>query len=497
MYNLYYLALLLLLASGCTVPARIVYFNRPSIEDTRLFCADTVCRSAHPFQFSESEFSYKSLPPLSDWVKHPSVQLHSNLEDWMLATETTSFLVIRNDSILYENYFNGYDTKRPAIIFSVSKAITTALVGIAIHEGKLRTNQKVAEFIPEFANDGRRDITIEHLLQMTSGLDANDYGSLWKIGRLYYNNDLRNFIPKIPLRDKPGTVFCYKSLDTAILGVCLEQAIGKPIAQYLEEKLWQPIGTEYNCLLTLDRPRGQARMYGGLAACARDLAKVGRLYLNNGNWNGTQVLPEKWIARSTMVNTNSHEGCWWGYSTGWWLDSYVGGNLLDKQDFQALGYSGQMIYVNPESNVIIVRQGKSNQSINWATAAARLSHLLNVCSPATDEYALVDTAQFVGTYRSRYLPNYVCKIERKPASKKTNAQVEETWQFMSNRTLGAFSVMRESPLSLFNDKQNKRIIFQTDKNGQIEGLYFDNFRKTIYFDKVDPSTVEEMFVDAP
>ncbi|HNI43725.1 MAG TPA: serine hydrolase [Chitinophagales bacterium] len=468
--------------AACTTPARIVFFNAPSIEDVDIFSVDTVAANPQPFTFAKK--SYAPLPPLKQWVKHPIVNEFYSLEEFLIRTQTTSFLVIRNDTILYENYFNGFDMDRPSIVFSVSKAITTTLVGIAIKEGHIKNLQEpVYKYIPEFANDNRRNITLEHLIQMTSGLNAADHSRLLLLARIYYNTHLEDLIKKVKLKHQPGTVFDYKSLDTAILGICLEQAIGKPISVYMQEKLWQPIGAEYNCLVTLDRENGTPRLYGGLAACARDLAKVGRLYLNNGSWNNLQILPEQWVQRSTTINLAHQEGCWWGYSTGWWLDSYVGGNLLDKQDFEAAGYNGQLIYVNPETNIIVVRQGKAESKQNWVDIAARLANLLNTCTETKDYSAKIDTAQFIGTFKSIAAPKTICKIWKKDADKSSDG---EQWVVKKSNELKGVEMTQESPLSLFNDKARQRIIYDIDTKGEVIGLYFDNFHKTKYYEKIKP-----------
>ncbi len=491
----YLLLLGILTLWGCTTPARIVFFNAPSIEDSRIFSADTVHAAQQPFAFAKR--AYTPLPPVREWIKHPIINEYYSLEEFLIRTKTTSFLVIRNDTIIYENYFNSFDVDKPAIVFSVSKSITTALVGIAIKEGYIKNiNQKVSDFIPEFALDERRDITLEHLMQMTSGLDFEDYRTLLKLARVYYNDNLLNLIKKIKLKEKPGTVFRYKSLDTAILGYCLQKAIGQPVASYMQQKLWQPIGAEYDCLVTLDHEHGTPRMYGGLAICSRDLAKMGRLYLNNGEWEGKQIIPHEWVARSSMVNKNEKQGCWWGYSNGWWLDGFVGGKdkAFDKQDFQAEGYNGQMVYVNPASNIIVVRQGYAESNVNWVDIAARLSNLLNTCSPEIAQTENIDPAQFIGSFKS--LQNKqscsITKIDpnnksllRQIGLKRKLSTTQDHWLLKRSNDLTPIVLTQESPRTLFSEKARQRLIYETNANGQVVGIYLDNFKKTYYFERED------------
>lgn len=460
----------LLLNSSCTTPMRVLMFGRPSINDAAIFNCDTVEVPPKPFQFIESP-SYKPLPPIDYWIKKSSnIDDYETPEEFFKTTETSSFLVIRNDSILYENYFNGYSRDQPVIIFSLSKAITTALVGIAIEEGYFKnTKQRVAEFIPAFASDERRDITIENLMQMTSGLNVSDHKDFFKIAALYYNNQLEEYIKKTKLKYKPGTHFAYKSLDTQILSLCLEKATGRRLSDYLQEKIWQPLGMECNALVTLDRQHGNARSYGGIAVCARDLAKIGRLYLNNGNWNGKQVIPTKWITKSTAISDTSH---WWGYATGWWLNTYVNQNLYEKQDFVAKGFSGQRIYVDPESNVIIIRQGNSQRNVNWTSLCARLNSLLNYCTPRSCDITEIDKDLFEGFYKAK--GGFKFSIVRKNSAK---------WVVRSG--LFRTTIREESPQCLFNNRRQHRYIFETDHSRQnVVGLYWDNLQKMTYCEKV-------------
>lgn len=460
-----------LFAQSC-LPVRIMRFNRPEIDDAVLFKCDTVKAATKPFRFVEPK-GYKPLPDMAYWAKKESpFDGNLSVEEFLTKTKTSSFLVIRNDSILYENYFNGYHADDPVIIFSVTKAIVTTLVGIALKEGHLKsTQQKVVEFIPAFAVDERRDITIEHLLQMTSGLNMLDYKDFFKIGALYYSNDLEHFIKKIKIKHKPGTHFAYKSLDTQILGLCLEKATGKRLSDYLEEKLWKPMGMECDAYITLDR-QDMPRYYGGMAACARDLAKFGKLFMNNGSWEGKQLVPTEWVTRGTTIAPRPDS--WWGYSTGWWLHT-LDRNMQEKQDFAAAGFSGQRIYVNPESNMIIVRQGNRDEKINWTSLCSRLSNLLNNCTPRGCNIADILPQQMEGRYQAKgdFMMRLVQRNERKWILH---------WGFLGLiRT--RFEV--ESPRCLFSKRRQHRLIFESDSTQQeVVGLHYDFLDKMRYYEKV-------------
>ena len=480
-YNHWFYGIALLLClnlfSSCTFVRTIVY-NKPAIDDVDLFYTSKLDKSGQPFSFVETP--YKALPPTEMWIKDSYMQDIYSFEEFLVRSNTTSFLVVRNDTLLYENYFNGYTVNEPSIVFSVTKAITTALIGIAIEEGYIdNVHQKVVEFIPAFAKDERRNITLEHLLQMTSGLNFEDKRTLFKLSSVYYTKNLEHYITKVKLKHKPGTKFAYKSIDTQILSLCLEKAIGRSVVDYLREKLWNPLQMEYDAYITLDSKQGSARMYGGLAACARDLAKFGRLYLNNGSWNGNQIIPENWIAKSSMPTSDG--GGWWGYATGWWLhDEYTDRNLLEKQDFAAIGYNGQYVYVNPEANIVIVRQGKGKKNIEWLNISRRLADLLNTCATGSSCTSPdIYKNQFTGVYRSK--KNTKLIIKKKAKKEHWSARLKWGGRFLGFTN---FNLESESPLSLFNEGHQKRLIFEIE-NGQIIGLYFDNYRKTTYFEKED------------
>jgi CubicO group peptidase (beta-lactamase class C family) len=146
--------------------------------------------------------------------------------------------------------------------------------------------------------------------------------------------------------------------NTQLLGFVLERALKtKTVTQYLQEKLWTPLEMEYDASWSIDHEKqGTEKIFCCINARARDFAKIGRLYLNKGNWNGRQIVSEKWVAESTKVDTTAGSADYYQYQ--WWLPSKTG-------DFNAEGILGQYIYVNPSKNVVIVRMGKKSGNVNW------------------------------------------------------------------------------------------------------------------------------------
>jgi CubicO group peptidase (beta-lactamase class C family) len=174
-------------------------------------------------------------------------------------------------------------------------------------------------------------------------------------------------IKKLRLKRAPGQSFEYVSGNTQLLGLILERALkGKTVTQYLQEKLWTPLGMEYAASWSIDSEQsGLEKTFCCLNARARDYAKIGRLYLNKGNWNGKQIVPEKWVQESTKIDTTAGSAFYYQYQ--WWLPSTDG-------DFMAHGILGQYIYVNPKNKVIIVRLGKTEGKTNWEDVFSALAN---------------------------------------------------------------------------------------------------------------------------
>jgi CubicO group peptidase (beta-lactamase class C family) len=226
------------------------------------------------------------------------------VDEYLAKTRTTAFLLIHNDTILYEKYYRGYNRSQISTFFSTTKSITSLLTGIAVDEGHIKSvHDAVTDYLPELkARDPHfQRLTIEHLLNMQAGLKFNEsYSNPFSgMAKLYYGNNQLAFIEHLKFECEPGTRYTYNSATTAILGLVLERATGTPYAKYLEDKVWHPLGMENNASISLDDKRHRsAKAYQGLNATAIDLAKIGRLYLNGGNWNGRQIVSKAWIDKS-------------------------------------------------------------------------------------------------------------------------------------------------------------------------------------------------------
>lgn len=349
-----FVLLLALLAFNSCKISRFVVYNFADINDHKKFPERTLDKGDATFQFP---YSKQPKSPKNISVKGEELSFDAFLEK----NKTVGFLIIQNDSIQYENYFYGYDEQSIVPSFSMAKSITSILIGCAIDDKLIiSVDEPITNYIPELRENGFDKVTIKHVLQMTSGLKFNEsyYNPFGDAATFYYGRNLRKSISKMKLENGPGREFDYVSGNTQLLGLILERALkDKSITEYLEEKIWNPLGMEYDASWSLDRKKdGLEKTFCCVNARARDFAKIGRLYLNKGNWNGKQIVSEEWVAQSTAVDYK--DGSVAHYQYQWWLPTTTG-------DFMAEGILGQYIYVNPKKNIVMVRLGKKVGDTDW------------------------------------------------------------------------------------------------------------------------------------
>jgi CubicO group peptidase (beta-lactamase class C family) len=285
-------------------------------------------------------------------------------------------IIIHNDSIVYEKYWGDYSADHMATIFSITKSLTSLLCGIAIDDGYISSvDDPVTDYLPELKKEDPmwQELTIRHLLDMRSGLDFDDayeFTSLKDLkmlnamAKLNYGHNIRKQVKGLKFRCKPGTEFRYESMTPAILGMVIERASGKSYAKYLSEKVWQPLGMDSAALVIIDsKKHDMAHTFGGITMNIMDLAKIGRLYLNKGLWDGKRIVSEEWILQSTRYDVTNY-----GYHYNWYNLSYNNYYLTRYPGYFALGICQQTLYVNPHKNLIIVRLGSSNRGYAYIPA---------------------------------------------------------------------------------------------------------------------------------
>lgn len=447
----------------------VVKYNVPDVTDYKIFDTQVIEKSTIPYEIAYANVN-TVLPDEFLWSMSKKEGIYyefASPEAFLEETGTHSLIIIKNDTIVYENYFNGFHADSIQTIFSVTKAFVAALTGIAIEEGYIKNiNQPVSDFIPAFKGKGRENITIEHLLYMTSGLKEEDFKDIIKLGFFYYAKDQNAKCENLKMRYEPGTKFQYSSMTTQILGMCLEKATGKPFAEYLKEKIWEPLGMEYDALISTDK-QGEAKQYGGLSANPKDLAKFGLLYLKKGRWNGKQIIPEHWVEATQARDTI--EGRSHAYSNCFWLDTYPLENKFNKNDFFAGGFKGQIIYVNPENNTVIVRTGKSESTVHWGRSLSKLSHfpLKNVDGELNEN----NISQINGSYMNKFGKEINLKIVDGKIVLKDIENEEET-------------ELEPSSSATFEDKARSRKVLVELRKNKIKGLILEAGKESYYFSKI-------------
>ena len=285
-----------------------------------------------------------------------------SLEEYLDASGTTAFLVIHDDRLLYERYFDGYDESSIHTSFSMAKSFASALVGIAIDEGHINSvNEPITNYIPELLEKDERfeSITIRHLLTMSSGIKYEEGGDLpWSEEaddtKTYYATDLRKLaLENSRIEGKPGEYFEYNNYNPLLIGMILERATGMSVSRYLQQKLWKPIGMEADGSWSLDSTStGFEKMESGVNARARDFGRFGMLFAKEGKWEGEQLISRGWVEESTSADTSTDPSQ--DYQYFWWVNTPEG----ETYHFSARGNYGQYIYVAPEKDLVIVRLGK-------------------------------------------------------------------------------------------------------------------------------------------
>lgn len=401
-----YLALLsvvILTLSSCGTALRMWEYGVPDVYDYQVFQSRMIPASSKPFHFVNN--GNVQLPPADLWACETKVAPGCTPEEFLEKSNTLALIVIRKDTVLYENYFNGHSRESVSQLFSVTKSFMSTLVGMAMYDGVIKSlDQPVSDFIPSFAEGEKAKVTLQHLLNMTSGINFADYQNLGKLVTLYYAGDQDGFVDRVKIKHEPGTHFAYSSLSTYILGVCLEKATGIATPEYMRTKIWEPLGMEYDAYLAKDEKNGRAKFYGGLAARAIDLAKLGRLYMYGGVWNGERLLSEEFVM---ACRQREKENGVWNYSNHFWLDTYEGEvPASEREDFFAGGFRGQIIYANPADSTIVVRLGKSEKGVRWGHTVSKLG--LMPLTPDSPEQLDIDIlAGIKGQYKNTKLNKFI------------------------------------------------------------------------------------------
>lgn len=308
-------------------------------------------------------FPYLTLEKASEtkeWLpskKFNNYELSASDLDFFKSLDTRAFLVFRGDSIVFEQYYDKHHINTVSNSFSAAKTVVALLIGIAIEEGKIKSlDEFVGNYIPEFNSHGKEKITIRHLLMMSSGLDWEESAKnpLSENAESYYGNDLYGLVTRQKAIEEPGKRFNYQSGNSQLLGFILEKATGISLAEYTQEKIWKRIGTEHDSYWSLDKEGGDEKAFCCLYATARDFGRLGKLILQEGKWEGKQIVPLWYMKEMNKVPELTTDEGVENQRYGLHIWTYFG----EKNPvYYCRGIKGQYIISIPAENLVIVRLG--------------------------------------------------------------------------------------------------------------------------------------------
>ncbi len=327
----------------------------------RVFPKRDIAASTSPAPFAQG-----TVIALPASFAHASANENTNA--FLDRSDTTSLFVLKNGKVAYENYFKGANRDSKFTSWSVAKTFVGTLAGIALAEGKIKSlDDRALIYLPELQGRDYGDSTIRSLLQMASGVkfDETYHHPLSDINWFFYRTFILGQRANTVVQGRerfapPSAEFNYISSDTQLLGAILARVYAKPLASVLEEKIWQPLGMEQSAFWSIDRDHNEGQEIGFccLNATARDFAKLGQLYLQNGEWQGKSLLSPQWVALATKPTEkwqqpDEDDPLDLGYAFKWWIPGWKKGE--QQTEFLARGVWGQHIYVNTAKQVVIVR----------------------------------------------------------------------------------------------------------------------------------------------
>ena len=308
-----------------------------SVDDGTYFKSHTIAKGNSIPWVKDSLYNKKTLP--------------KDLVEDLKRSKTASFLIIKNGKLVHEEYWDRYNQTSKTNSFSMAKAITVMLVGKAIEQKKIKSiDEKFADFFQNYNNvEFGKYLTLANLAEMEAGLKWDeDYNNPFlPNAKAYYGKSLEEAVFLRGFKEKPGTKFEYQSGSTQLLGFALRKTINKTIAEYASENLWQPLGMEQNAEWNTD-DFGMEKTFCCINSNARDFAKLGQLFLNNGEFDGKQILSSNFIEEMRTPTKLSKEA----YGMGLWIN-----NDAPTKHYYFRGLYGQYIIVIPEKQMVIVRTG--------------------------------------------------------------------------------------------------------------------------------------------
>jgi len=356
------------LANGGCIYSRIIFHNIPRLSDAHYFDQRVVHASPSPEPLPSAAHEAEFLLTPTERRKYAS------FDEMLEASDTRAFVAVRDGRIVYERYFGGFDANTLVADFSISKTFAALLVGCAVADHVLGpVDRTLVSYVPELArHPGYSAITIDELLRMTSGIDyvEESYGG----AELYYSRHLPQHVYKYGIKWKPGSHYEYGSITTQILQDVLHRNLppGQTVSQYFEQRIWQPLGSTHDATWSLDSDwSGVEKFAAGFNATARDHARLGLLFLNDGRVGEKQVVPRDWVADS--LEHDPVPGL--VHTTDGWVQrgKYQWFLTEDGSAYFAKGYDGQYVFVIPSARMVFVRFGKGYGDVDWVALFMRLA----------------------------------------------------------------------------------------------------------------------------
>jgi CubicO group peptidase (beta-lactamase class C family) len=336
---------------------------------------------SHPLNAAPTAYHFEAAPDPRLEALFENLSGAADWSSFLEKNDTQAFIVIQDGKIRYEQYFNNSQRDSIVTSFSVAKSFTSALIGIAIQEGYIDSvNDPITQYLPELAkrDSGFQDITIRDLLLMSSGLEyvgfKPSFLNLDNDDNLtsYYTDQRKIALERAHMINPAGQYFQYNKYHPQLLGMILERTTGMTVTRYLQTRIWDRVGMEFDGSWSTDSKSSDfEKMETGVNARAIDFAKFGVLFLNRGNWQGAQVISQAWVEESTqplLSQTNS------GYYPNWFTTmpgrgyyQYMWWGMAREKgtaDYTAEGDKGQFIYISPQKNLVIVRNGME-EGLAW------------------------------------------------------------------------------------------------------------------------------------
>ncbi|MBU2039615.1 MAG: beta-lactamase family protein [Gammaproteobacteria bacterium] len=288
-----------------------------------------------------------------------------DLYDVLSLNRVGGMIIIHNGEIMFETYQLGNDEHTHWMSMSVAKSMTATLIGAAIHDGAINSiDDPIVTYLPRFQGSAYDGVTVRNLLQMTSGVawnetytdPASDRRSMLEAQIGQQPGAILDLMASLPRAAAPGSVWNYSTGETQVAGALVQAAIGKPVAEYLSEKIWSPMGMQADANWWLESPDGLEIGGSGLSTTLRDYARFGLFMLNDGVINGERVLPEGWMDAASTPKTVAGETVDYGYML--WP--------LHGRSYAAEGIFGQYVFVDPDTHLVVVMLSAQSKPIGLA-----------------------------------------------------------------------------------------------------------------------------------